>query len=72
MLPFTFKFLIHLEQTFMAVGGWDPSTFSLALWVFFSFALSGKLSNSLIKFHEKSSWDCGRNCIDSINHFGEN
>ena len=43
------KFLIHPEQTFMATGGWNPGTFSLALWA--SFVLSGKhpiaFSNSM-------------------------
>lgn len=36
------KFLIHPEQTFMAMGGWNAGTFLLALWA--SFPLSFKVN----------------------------
>lgn len=34
------------------VGGRDPGSFSLVLWVFFPFALFSNLSNYPVRFHE--------------------
>lgn len=37
---------------FEAVGGWDPGSFSLVLWVFFPVALFSNLSDYPVGFHE--------------------